>query len=453
MADKDYISVSEAIVYAKEHVDALPTFCVNGEVTGFRGPNARSGHCYFQLKDASCAVDVIIWRGTYSKLDFALRDGLQVEVRGKFNIYAASGKLSFVISSIHVAGEGLLRQKVAELAKKLEAEGLMEDARKRPIPRFCSRIVVCTSLSGAVIDDVKRTLARRNPLVEIQAVGCVVQGVEAAPTICRALALAEAQKPDAILLVRGGGSFEDLMCFNDETVARAIAASTVPVITGIGHEPDVTIADLVSDRRTSTPTAAAESVAPAIDEVANQIWERKRRLAQSMMQIVLREKTTLDQMQSSMNRQMKTQLSQLKQYVDLVSKRSCLQKPDAFINDKQVQLELTGERLLNAMPRVLDHAHERLDALISRFDLLGERVLSPYQAHYQLLYRSLDNLSPLKSLERGYSIVEDAHARVIKDARELSEGDEISVMLARGSAQAKVLATSDKSRVMAAVRE
>ena len=269
------LSVSEAVGLAKGNVSAWPVLTVTGEVSGFRGPNARSGHCYFEVKDDGASMSVIVWRGVYAHTGFELRDGLQIQLTGKFDIYKASGRFSFVASSISVAGEGILRQQVAELARKLEREGLMDPARKRRIPAFCSRVCVCTSLSGSVIEDVKRTLARRNPLVLIDVVGCSVQGATAPATIVRALQVAAASAPDAILLVRGGGSFEDLMCFNDESVARAVAASPVPVITGIGHEPDTSIADMVADRRCSTPTAAAESVAPAIDEVERQIIQRR----------------------------------------------------------------------------------------------------------------------------------------------------------------------------------
>ncbi|MBF4807680.1 MAG: exodeoxyribonuclease VII large subunit, partial [Lancefieldella rimae] len=277
--EKHVLSVSEAIIVIKENITRIPLLTVVGEVSGFRGPNARSGHCYFDIKDASASMAAIVWKGIYLASGVTLHDGMRVQITGRYDVYKGSGKLSFVATSLTVAGEGDLRQKVAELAKKLEREGLMREDRKRPISRFCTRIGVVTSLSGSVIEDVKRTLARRNPLVEIEVTGAAVQGEHAPQTIVQALGVAESTHPDAILLVRGGGSFEDLMCFNDETVARAIAASSVPIITGIGHEPDVTIADMVSDRRTSTPTAAAESVAPSISELQMAFNDRVSRLA------------------------------------------------------------------------------------------------------------------------------------------------------------------------------
>ncbi|MFR8956774.1 MAG: exodeoxyribonuclease VII large subunit, partial [Collinsella intestinalis] len=225
-SDSDALSVSQAAELAAGALHGVPKITVLGEVTGFRGPNARSGHCYFQIKDESAALECIVWKGTYDKRAFDLRDGLQVLFTGTFDLYKPTGKMSFKASSFTLAGEGLLRQQVAQLAEKLRREGLMEPERKRRIPVFCTRVAVVTSLSGAVINDVKRTLRRRNPMVEVVCVGAKVQG-EGAPAelvegLRRAAAIAPA--PDCILLVRGGGSFEDLMTFNDEGLARAVAA-------------------------------------------------------------------------------------------------------------------------------------------------------------------------------------------------------------------------------------
>ena len=163
MAEDVTLSVSDAVELAKGQVSRWPSMTVVGEVSGFRGPNARSGHCYFEVKDGGASMSVIVWRGTHQKLSFELRDGLEVQLTGKFDIYKGSGRMSFVASRVEASGEGLLRQRIAELARRLQVEGLMDDRRKRPIPAFCSRVCVVTSLSGSVIEDVKRTLARRNP--------------------------------------------------------------------------------------------------------------------------------------------------------------------------------------------------------------------------------------------------------------------------------------------------
>lgn len=435
---QDALSVSEAVGLAKGNVSAWPSLSVTGEVSGFRGPNARSGHCYFEVKDDGASMSVIAWRGVYAHAGFELKDGLQIQLTGKFDIYKASGRLSFVASSMSVAGEGVLRQQVAELARKLEREGLMDPSRKRHIPAFCTRICVCTSLSGSVIEDVKRTLARRNPLVLIDVVGCSVQGAGAPATIVRALQVAAASKPDAVLLVRGGGSFEDLMCFNDESVARAVAECPVPVVTGIGHEPDTSIADMVADRRCSTPTAAAESVAPAIDDVERQMIQRQVRLGNSMSSMLEREYAGVESAGKLAASAMAARLAREGAFLDALGSRPCLTDPAAGIHARQSELEQTSERLHGALPRLLRHSREVLDRDSQRLAGIAPRLLRVPNSEVSRLAATLDALSPLKVLGRGYSIARDENGHVVKDASSLCAGDSLSVQLGRGRIDAKV---------------
>ena len=435
------LSVSDAVALAKGAVSAWPSLVVNGEVSGFRGPNARSGHCYFEVKDDGASMSVIVWRGTAAKMGFQLRDGLAVQLTGKFDVYKASGKLSFVASRVEAAGEGLLRQQVAELARRLEAEGLMDAARKRHVPVFCSRVCVVTSLSGSVIEDVKRTLARRNPLVQIDVVGCSVQGADAPATIMRALGTAAALRPDAILLVRGGGSFEDLMCFNDEALARAIAACPVPVVTGIGHEPDTTIADMVADRRASTPTAAAESVAPAIDEVERQMLQRQLRLGRAMSAALEVRSQRVGALAQMMAGNATADLARRRVALDALGARRCLQDPLAPIEARRADLLQTEERLHDAIPRSLERRREASDAAAARLSAAGARLLSPAESTLARLAASLDALSPLSVLSRGYAIARDGAGHVVKDASELGYSDEVRVLLGTGSFDATVTAT------------
>lgn len=438
------LSVTDAVALAKGAVSAWPTLVVNGEVSGFRGPNARSGHCYFEVKDDGASMSVIVWRGTAAKMGFALRDGLSVQLTGKFDVYKASGKLSFVASRVEAAGEGLLRQQVAELARALEREGLMDPGRKRHVPAFCSRVCVVTSLSGSVIEDVKRTLARRNPLVELDVVGCSVQGADAPATIVRALATAAETRPDAILLVRGGGSFEDLMCFNDEGLARAIAACPVPVVTGIGHEPDTTIADMVADRRASTPTAAAESVAPAIDEVERQMLQRQVRLGRAMSSALEFRRQRLDAAARLMAGSVDADLARRRVALDALGARRCLTDPLASVRDRAADLNQTEQRLHDAIPRALARSMDRCDQMAARLDGVGARILRPSEATLARLAASLDALSPLSVLSRGYAIARDAAAgHVVKDARELACGDAVRVLVGAGSFDATVTKISE----------
>ena len=442
-ASSQPISVSDAVSLAKGAVTAWPTLVVNGEVSGFRGPNARSGHCYFEVKDDGASMSVIVWRGTAAKMGFQLRDGLAVQLTGKFDVYKASGKLSFVASKVEATGEGLLRQKVAELARALEREGLMDPSRKRHVPAFCSRVCVVTSLSGSVIEDVRRTLARRNPLVEIDVVGCSVQGADAPSTIVRALSVAAASRPDAVLLVRGGGSFEDLMCFNDETLARAIASCPVPVITGIGHEPDTTIADMVADRRCSTPTAAAESVAPAIDEVERQMLQRQVRLGRAMSAAVEVRAQRISSLERLIASRAEADLSRRRLALDSFGGRPCLKDPLAPLRARELDLLQTEQRLHDSLPRVLARGREGCEGSAARLREVGGRLLRPAAAELGRLAASLEALSPLSVLSRGYAIARDDEGRVLKDAEGLDVGSKVHVLLGVGSFDATVTKISN----------
>lgn len=443
--EKSSYSVAEAVSLAKLKISEIPRLTVLGEVTGFHGPNARSGHCYFQLKDESSAMDVTMWRGSFQRLSFDLRDGLQVEATGSFQVYDKKGSLSFNISSMKLAGEGALRQQVAELARKLQHEGLMDSARKRKIPLFCERVCVVTSLSGAVIDDVKRTLARRNPLVTIQAAGCTVQGPGAASTIIAALELAAAAHPDAILLVRGGGSFEDLMTFNDEALARAVAACPVPVITGIGHEPDTSICDMVSDRRCSTPTAAAESVAPAMNELETALNGRQIRLGQSLLSMLTKSKQYILMLGDSSKLLIERELSKKAQEIEALAAHRCLQDPLAIVREPMESLELSAERLHDAMPRMMLALQAKTNDYKTRLDGIGQRLLRPYQRQLTHAAATLDALSPLRVLGRGYSLVQTSEGHVVTDAAQLKQNDLVTLRLRKGSAHAQVISVDNES--------
>ena len=428
----DALSVSQAVALAAGALDALPTLTVIGEVTGFRGPNARSGHCYFQIKDDASAVDCIIWRGVYSKRTFDFRDGMQLQLTGNFNLYKATGRMSFVAKSFALAGEGMLRQQVAALAEKLRREGLMDAARKRPIPAFCTRVAVVTSLSGAVIDDVKRTLRRRNPLVELICVGSKVQGEGAPEELIEALARAAAIEPtpDCILLVRGGGSFEDLMTFNDERLARAVAACPVPVVTGIGHEPDNSICDMVGDRRCSTPTAAAESVAPAIGDLEDLLASRQQRLAAATSHTVRSASARIDGWAQRIRSAMSTRLDRAAVELEAAARRPCLTSPRAIIEGRRMELAQTAERFaastssFDARRHMLDMAHERLTHG-------GAAITASRATGLAAQAAALDALSPLKVLARGYAIAYGSHG-VATSVADAAPGDELRVRLADG---------------------
>ena len=445
-ASEGALTVSQAARMAADALDGIPQLTVLGEVTGFKGPNARSGHCYFQIKDDAAAFDCIVWRGVYGRRTFDLRDGLQVVFTGKFNLYERTGRMSFVASSFALAGEGLLRQQVAALAEKLRREGLMEPARKRPIPAFCQRVAVVTSLSGAVIDDVKRTLRRRNPLVEIVCVGAKVQGEGAPAELIEGLRRAAAIRPapDCILLVRGGGSFEDLMTFNDEALARAVASCPVPVVTGIGHEPDTSICDMVSDRRASTPTAAAESVAPAMSELVELLDAREQRLGASLTGTLRTAGLELDGLAERSGRAMEARLARQQVALAALASRPCLQNPASIVDRRRMDLAQSEERLAASVSG-FDRKRHALELTSQQLKGAGRRLLSAPSADLARSAAALDALSPLKVLARGYAIAYDAKG-VATQAAGFAPGDALRVRFADGSVSAQVTSTDIQSQ-------
>ena len=340
----------------------------------------------------------------------------------------------------------------------------MDEARKRPIPAFCTRVAVVTSLSGAVIDDVKRTLRRRNPLVELICVGSRVQGEGAEAELIEALGRAAAIEPapDCILLVRGGGSFEDLMTFNDEALARAVAASPVPVVTGIGHEPDTSICDMVSDRRCSTPTAAAESVAPAATELAELLRTREHRLATAMASATGEAASELARASERATRAIETRLSREALALRVLAERPCLRRPDETVLRRASELEQSADRLETAMARGQERLRASLERLLVRFPA-GESLLATPRADLaragERLVRagrgvcdarsselarqaaSLDALSPLKVLARGYAIAYDGEG-VATSASSFAPGDALRVRFADGEVSGTVSAVA-----------
>lgn len=434
---QEFFSVSQAVSFAKNTLKQLPALMVVGEVSGFKRVRS-SGHCYFDLKDDQASMRCIIWSYAYDRMDIDLKDGTEVILTGSFDVYTNNGSMSFIATSARISGEGELRVQVERLKKKLMAEGLCDASRKRPIPELCERIAVVTSPTGAVIDDVKRTLKRRCPLVHIQLCPAQVQGEGSAQSCIRALKCAEAQKPDAILLVRGGGSYEDLMTFNDEALARAVAACSIPVVTGIGHEPDESICDFVADRRTSTPTAAAESVAPTQAELYERLVQHAKSMTEKLQNKL---KASQDKMDANLHRLVHMQKQTLTHFdvqLTALADRPCLRDPHAFFNLRLSNLEQSGMRLDDAYTRFVNAQKQKLAQQCVSYTKVKNTLLDRYDSHLQYMASTLDALSPLKVLSRGYSFVEDADAHVIKSAEQLKAGQEITVRFSRDKLHAKV---------------
>lgn len=437
--EPEVFSVTDVVNLLAHKVDAIPTITVTGEVVGFRGPNARSGHCYFDIKDKNSKLSVVVWAGIYQSLGFALEDGMQINITGHFNVYKKNGSISFVAKSVELAGEGLLLKQIEELKRKLAAEGLFDEANKKQIKVFCERVICVTSLSGEVKDDVLQNI---NPLVDISFVGCKVEGAGAEEAIIAGLERADAMHPDAILLVRGGGSLESLMPFNSEAVCRAIAACESPVISGVGHEPDVTLTDFVADRRCSTPTKAATSVAPELSTVVTTINERQARLVKSFSKLLETSETALTHQSDLLHRAIQGQLAAESLKIDAYASRPCLLSPTYMVDERRENLMLDEQRFLDSWPRYLKTHITKTQHLSERLDATGQRLIKPYSDELNRLDATLKALSPLNVLGRGYAIACDESGHIVRNASDLKANQNVEVRLDKGSFEAQVRSTT-----------
>jgi exodeoxyribonuclease VII large subunit len=403
------LSVSQALTLAKTTLEQISATII-GEVSELSDKPGYKA-VYFTLSDKSAALSCLMWRNIYQRYDIELKQGMLVEVSGVFSVYAAKGRMNFDVKSLRLAGEGDLRLKVALLAKKLEAEGLMSPVRKRALPEYPSKIAVVTSPRGKAIHDVLRTLRRRFPLAEVLIAGVPVEGEGAAAHIREGLSAAQASGAEIILLVRGGGSYEDLMPFNDEGLARAIAASSIPIVTGIGHEPDNSIADMVADFRASTPTAAAEHVVPDIRELL----------------------TALARMESYLARGLQAKTETMEAALKRLRERPIFTEDSSLLKAYELQLEATAQRLQQALPQQLIGNRQLLEALIARLALIGSNLLRPFGTQVDLGAAQLENLSPLKVLARGYSITYDEKGHVIDSVEGIEPYSHLKVRLVDGT--------------------
>jgi len=389
---------------------------VRGELSGFA--RAASGHCYFSLKDAEGAAALLrcaMFRRAASLLDFQPADGQQVELRGRLGVYEPRGELQLVVESLRRVGTGTLYEEFLRLRARLEAQGLFEPSRKRPLPLRPAVIGVVTSLGAAALHDVLTALRRRAPHVRVVVYPSLVQGAEAPAAIVAAIATAERRAEcDTLLLVRGGGALEDLWAFNDERVVRAVAACSLPLVCGVGHETDITLADLAADLRAPTPTAAAEMAAPSRDDQLAALQGGDRAL------------------QAALARAMQTHSQRL----DRLSLR--LGRPAATLAAQGERLDSLQMRLGQSLRQQLPRQRLAQQVLSQRL-LRAARVTLAQQAQRQASWQArLQALDPTRVLQRGYAWVESADGRPVLSARALSVGQVVQAVWSDGRAQAEV---------------
>ncbi|MDR1185759.1 MAG: exodeoxyribonuclease VII large subunit [Coriobacteriales bacterium] len=408
------LTVSDALALVKGSLEQISATIV-GEISELSDKPGYKA-VYFTLADASAALSCLMWRNNYQRVGVELRKGMLVEVSGMFSVYAAKGRMNFEVKSLRPAGEGELRLRVAQLAKRLEAEGLMDPRTKRPLPQYPAAIALVTSPRGKAVHDVLRTLRRRYPLAEVLVVGVPVEGAVAVERIVEGLRLAQSSKAEAILLVRGGGSYEDLMPFNDERLARAIASSSLPVVAGIGHEPDNSIADMVADFRASTPTAAAEYLVPDTTELA----------------------VTLSRLGAGLTRALRLTTQRAEATVERLRHRAVFTDASSLLKTSELQVEGAARRLQQALPLKLERDALFVEGMRTRLSLLASNLLSPCTAVVALAAARLDSLSPLAVLSRGYSIACNREGRVIDTVDAVDLGEQLRVRLSDGSLECTV---------------
>ena len=400
MNDRIY-DVSELNAYIKELLysdSLLGGVYVRGELSNYK--IYSSGHHYFTIKDKDAAIRCVMFKREASSIKFRPEDGMKVIAFGRVTVYPRDGQYQLYCSAMTPLGVGDLYYAFEQLKSKLSAEGLFDKAHKKPLPRFPARIALITSGSGAAVHDMIRILGKRFPLSKVIVMPVRVQGVEAPPEIVGAIRYANAHKvADLIITGRGGGSIEDLWAFNDERVARAVYDSEIPVISAVGHEPDVTICDYVADVRAATPSNGAELAVPDCTELAAAIMSDAVRMQKAMHRIAERQASRLDRVKNSVP----------------------FRDPVSIIRDRRLALDGLTASAVNS----------------------GKELINEKRTAFLGLAASLDALSPLKVLTRGYGVVTDEKGRAVRRASDAEVGDKLHVRLSEGSLDCEVTGRKD----------
>ncbi|WP_372966055.1 exodeoxyribonuclease VII large subunit [Marinobacter sp.] len=431
------LSVSELNHQARRLLEtSFMQVWVEGEISGLSRPS--SGHWYFSLKDQKCQIRCAMFRGANQHIRTLPRDGDQIRIRGKVTLYENRGDFQIIVEHLEPAGLGPLQQAFEALKIKLQAEGLFDSAQKKQLPAMPRHIGVITSPTGAAIHDILTVLARRCPAIPVTLYPTAVQGKAATNDIVNAIERAQQHNvADVLIIGRGGGSLEDLWCFNEEAVARAIARCHIPTVSAVGHEVDVTIADFVADLRAPTPSAAAEKISPDQQDWQRRLGEQQGRLRLSALRLLQRLENQLrhlsarlrdprrelqdkaqrmDELDMRLNKAMRQKLDQQRLKADHLTLRLATQSPGKSIASTEEQVARLRERMQLAIQQHLRQQREKL------------------QFHAQ----TLNVVSPLATLGRGYAIVKDEKGGIIRNATQLSPGQVIQAQLGQGSISARV---------------
>lgn len=430
------LRVRDAVRWSNAAVEKYGLLWIEGELTEVKRPS--SGHVYFTLKDDTAVLSAVIWRTNFYRIKFAFDNGLKVKVRGKLGVFERTGKLQLEVDYAELAGAGAAATALDELKRKLAAEGLFADLRKRKLPALPRRIGIVTSRHGAALADIVRTIHRRFPPAHILLADCQVQGPTAPTQIVHALRKMELAAVDVVIIGRGGGAVTDLAAFNDERVVRAVAACSAPTVSAVGHEVDVTLCDLVADRRASTPTGAGELVVPVRDELRGLLLHEQRRLRREIGLSLRDARQELDDRLESARTTVKARLTVRATELRRLELRLAAAHPRAQLAARRTALAGVERRLIAAAPGPrIARGRDAIDAARARLDGAIRRGLERRRAAFAQLVGRLDALSPLRVLERGYALAtRDGH--VVTDAAALAPGDPVELRFARGRARGRI---------------
>lgn len=438
MNDK-YITISQINNFIKGIFDSnsyLQKVYLRGEISNFK--RHTSGHLYLTLKDSESRISAIMFRSMASKLTFAPVDGMNVLVEGRISVYPAGGNYQIYIDKMEQDGIGNLYVEFERLKKKLNQEGLFNPEHKKPIPKFPKKIGIVTAPTGAAIKDILSTIARRFPLCETILFPSLVQGAMAKEDIVKNIKKANEYDLDVLIVGRGGGSIEDLWAFNEEIVARAIYESRIPIISAVGHEVDVTIADYVADKRAPTPTGAAEMAVPTIEEVKNLFLTKQIEISNAFLTKLNNEKHHLNRLASSFILKnpivlYDVKIQKLDGLIDQVKKAM-----DSYLNDRLEKILSIKDHYILQNPQIIYQS--KIEEINNKTQLVKKNmktVLERKQNDYTLIVQTLKLVNPLNILDKGYSLVKkDGH--IIKDSSKIKKEDILQIRFSKGEANVEV---------------
>ena len=442
--DRQIYSVSQLNRSVRQLLETqLPLLWVEGEISNFARP--ASGHWYLSLKDEQAQVRCAMFRNANQRVNFQPANGTQILVRCRAGLYEGRGEYQLIIEHMEEAGFGALQRKFEQLKQQLTNEGLFDNQHKRPMPTSVSHIGVITSATGAAVKDILSVLHRRFPAIKVSIFPTAVQGEQAAAQIIDALAMANQQgQCDALIVGRGGGSLEDLWPFNEESVARAIFNSEIPIVSAVGHEVDFTIADFVADLRAPTPSAAAELLSPDGQDLLNQFMGFEVLLSEALIRIIRQLEQRTDYLQKRLQHPGR-KLQQQSQHMAHLQIR--LQRAIAAqLQQQRATIDQLQNKLRSESPeQTISHSQQRITQSVKQLMRSIQQQLANKQTKTNQTMHLLDTVSPLSTLGRGYAIIRDQHNAVIKTVNEVSAGDQLTGQLADGEIVVSVSATTTKT--------